>query len=293
MTFAYVVSGFTLVSEQPLPFLVPATTGAVPDIEVRFASVPEGEEPYRVIAPDCVDLIRPGVLRVRVEQGRRMTVDAAAGTQAGEIQTYLFGPAFAALLYQRGLMPLHAAGVRVRDGDAVAIAGASRAGKSTTAWTLLQAGHSLLSDDQIVFDPHTGLAQAGFPAMKLWRATLAHFGQAPDAAPPVMQGIDKFHMAADGVFDTTPARLRAVCVLLPDPAVGAPGLVRLGVPEAVATLGLVAHHAYLADAMGRRALVFRSAAALAARVPVFLLRRPVDLGQLDGVVACVREAAGR
>lgn len=295
MTFAYAVNGFTLVCERPLPFLVPAPEGRTPDIELRFAPVPEadaGIEHYRVLGPRCVDLFRPGALRVRVEAGCRMIVDPAEGVTAGEIHTYVFGPAFAALLYQRGRMPLHAAAVRLGPGEAVAIGGASGAGKSTTTRALLRAGHTLLCDDQIAVDPQTGMAPAGFPATKLWDSALAHFGETPGDAPLVVKGMNKYHVAVPGAFATSAARLRALCILAPEDDVPVPTLTRLSVPEAVVALGYMAHHSYLAAAMGQKAAVFRACAALAGCIPIYLLRRPVDLGQIDAVVERVLEAAG-
>lgn len=295
MSLFYRLGGLTLACDRPFLYLPPAPPDATPDVTLTCAPVPEQEGvvrgAFRVISPDCVDLVCPGVLRVRVEQGCRLTLDVAEGASEGAIQTYLFGPAFAALLYQRGIPPLHAAVLRVGEG-AVAVGGQSRAGKSTTAWALIEAGHALLCDDQAVIDPHTGMVEAGFPSLKLWQTSLAHFGGTLAAGPPVVEGLDKYHVRAPGDFDPRPAPLRAICILSIDAAASAPGLIRLSGPEAVAALGTLAHHGYLGDVIGRRLDIFRFGAALAAQVPVFVLTRPTDLGQLPNVVALVRKAAG-
>lgn len=296
MSLFYRVGGLTLASDRPFVFLPPAPPDAVPDVTLTCAPVPPRDGTVRgaftIISPDCVDLVCPGVMRVRVEQGCRLTLDVEEGASEGTIQTYLVGPAFAALLYQRGIPPLHAAVVRLEGDGAVAIGGQSRAGKSTTAWALMQAGHALLCDDQAVIDPRTAMVEAGFPALKLWQQSLSHFGRGPNAGARVAEGMDKFHVSAPGPFDMRPAHLRAICILTKADGVCAPELTRLSVAEAVAALGTLAHHGYLGDGIGRRLDIFRFGAALAGHVPVFVLTRPADLGQLDAVVARVREAAG-
>jgi hypothetical protein len=84
-----------------------------------------------------------------------------------------------------------------------------------------------------------------------------------------------------------------VCILAPRAGSAPPCLERLCVPEAVMALGGLSHHAYVADAMGRRRAIFHLAADLAGRVPVFLLHRPDDLASLAEVVERVLEAAGQ
>lgn len=295
MSFLYRVSGLRIASDRRFALLagVPDDGGA-PDVTIRFAPVPEEEGRacghFRILGPGRLDLAIPDVVRVRIAGGREMTVDMAPGAAEGALQTYLFGPAFAALLYQRGQIPLHAGAVRLDGEGAVAVAGHSRAGKSTTTRALMRAGHALFCDDQLVVDAATGLAQAGFPALKLWGGALAHFGEEIGARAQVAQGVDKYHVAAPGGFDLSPARLRAVCILAPDAEIRAPSLSRMPVPEAVAALGMLAHHAYVADAIGRRGDLFRFSAALAGRVPVYLLSRPDDLAGLDLVIDRVREA---
>ena len=294
MSFIYRVSGLRIASDRRFPLLAATHDGAVPDVTIRFAQVPleDGRTcgHFRILGPGRVDLAIPGVLTARIAGGCEMTVDVVPGAAEGALQTYLFGPAFAALLYQRGQIPLHAGAVRIDGDGAVAVAGHSRAGKSTTTRALMRAGHALLCDDQLVVDAATGRAQAGFPALKLWGGALAHFGEDRGAGEPVVEGIDKYHVAASDGFDLSPAMLRAVCILAPDADVQAPQLSRLPAPEAVAALGMLAHHSYVADAIGRRGDLFRFTAALAARVPVFLLRRPDDLAGLDRVIDRVREA---
>lgn len=294
----YRVAGLRIASERPLDHLPPSDrAGPSPDVHIAFA--PLAARPGRVAgafevhSPDSADLVIPGRLRIRVSGGRALTVDAALDVPPAEILTFLFGPAFAALLHQRGTPPLHAGAVALA-GGAVAVAGASGTGKSTTVRALLRAGARLLTDDQMVIEPPADRVAPGIAAVKLWQAAAAHFDDPARDSDRVAAGRDKFHLGiASGQMARAPAPLRAVCILAPRAGCAPPCLERLCVPEAVMALGGLSHHAYVADAMGRRRAIFHLAADLAGRVPVFLLHRPDDLASLDEVAERVLEAAGQ
>lgn len=297
MNWSYRVSGLTLCAARPLPYLNGVDGAGTPDVQIDFAPVPARPAPktsglFHIHAPGLVDLVVPERLTIRIADGRHMTVAAAQSLEMGELQTLLFGPAFAVLLHQRGSPPLHAGAVRVGDG-AVAIAGHSGAGKSTTVRALVRRGCRLLCDDQLVVEAGTGMAHAGFPAVKLWDKAAAFFGEAVEAARRVRPGLDKFHLDAAEAFAPQAAPLRVICVLLPDPAAARPTAERLSGPQAVMALGGLCHYGQTAAALGMRPAIFRWAAALAARVPVYLLRRPDDLVGIEEVAGLVEILAHR
>ncbi len=295
---SYRVSGLTLRSARPLPYLtaLPDRAG-VPDVLIDFAPLPPLSQVrtvglFRLHAGDVVDLVVSDALAIRISQGGRMTVDAGEGVPSGDLQTFLFGPAFAVLLHQRGQPPLHAGAVRIGDG-VIAVAGHSGAGKSTLVRALMRRHHLLFSDDQMVVEAATGLAHAGMPAMKLWGKSAALFGQATEGAPRVRADLDKYHFDAAASFAGQSAPLRLICVLCADPLLTHPNAVRLAAAEAVATLGQFSHYGFVADAMGGRPAIFRWAAMLAGRTPVYLVRRPDDLARLDDLADLVLDLAAR
>lgn len=292
----YRVGGLRLASERPLPLLRPLATACdTPEVHIRFARLaplagaPAGA--FQVHSADCVDLVIRERLRIRISNGDSLVVDAAKDVRAAELQTYLFGPAFAALLHQRGAAPLHAGAVSI-DGAAVAVAGASGMGKSTTIRALLRAGCRFLTDDQLVLDADSGRVEPGVPSLKLWRAATVHFSDAADDSARVADGLDKFHVPLAQASPVSPSPLRAICILARDPDAPTPRLERLPAQQAVMALGGLAHHAYVADAMGRRAAIFHQAARLADRLAVFILRRPDDLAAIGRVADLVMAAAG-
>ena len=81
-----------------------------------------------------------------IRDGRQIRVWPAAETKQKDIEIFLFGPAWASLCHQRGMLPLHASAI-VTGAGITAFAGRSGAGKSTTAALLNSLGYELISDD--------------------------------------------------------------------------------------------------------------------------------------------------
>ena len=88
---------------------------------------------------------------------------------------------FAALLLQRGLLPLHGCAIEV-DGGAAVFVGRSGCGKSTLAGALRQRGYRVLADDICVISFSAAgepMVLAAFPQLKLWADALKNLGEEP------------------------------------------------------------------------------------------------------------------
>jgi hypothetical protein len=81
-----------------------------------------------------------------IRKGRQIRVWPTAGAKQKDIEIFLFGPVWATLCHQRGVLPLHASAIATKRGI-TALAGHSGAGKSTVAATLSSLGYELLADD--------------------------------------------------------------------------------------------------------------------------------------------------
>ncbi len=99
---------------------------------------------------------------------RSVTVYWSSALPFSDVEAYFVGLVMACLLRQRGVLCLHAS-VVARNGRCIAILGKKRAGKSTTAAALVQAGWQLLADDvaAVTFDGEAFHIQAGYPRMRL------------------------------------------------------------------------------------------------------------------------------
>jgi hypothetical protein len=95
---------------------------------------------------ECSLIRIEGVADFEIAAGRQIRVWPLAGATQKDVEIFLFGPAWATLCHQRGILPLHASAIVTRMGIA-AFAGHSGAGKSTTAALLNSLGYELIADD--------------------------------------------------------------------------------------------------------------------------------------------------
>lgn len=175
---AYRCYGLALLSEIPLPELVPGDPEREPDsAAIRILNRPVPPEglpdsgrqlgPYLWANQDELWLRVPGVARYWVRNGQEILIDAEAGVDEDSVRVFLLGSALGALLFQRGLLVLHGNAIRVGDQCLVCV-GPSGAGKSTLAAGFLKRGYGILADDVVPVDSECR-ALPGFPRIKLWR----------------------------------------------------------------------------------------------------------------------------
>jgi hypothetical protein len=151
MNYCYSAYGLTTTFPVFCPALPPAT-GAV-ELTCAFGRVPNGLEEARAAgvgweATPQRFLFRDGggAGQFLVEGGTRITLELGAADHAERLNYLLSHVALPAALRQRGWVVLHAAAA----GDAVgaiAVAGPSAVGKSTTLAGLIERGWAMLADD--------------------------------------------------------------------------------------------------------------------------------------------------
>lgn len=233
------------------------------------------------------ELVAEGI-RYRVSDGRRIAIDAPGDAGDNDIRLWLTGSAMAILLFQRGLMPIHANLVRLPSGGVAAFAGDSGAGKSTLAAALDRAGFEVLGDDlcAVALDGdgrpqvHEGLAR-----VKLWRDALERAGGAAGAVEPVATGLDKFHVATrrrGAVGRREPMALERVYLLDRRASASEPVILPVGGAEAAS---IVLDNAFRWE-MGQAMLAdeqwqFERGLAIARHATIARFRRTFDLGDFD------------
>lgn len=198
--YYYQAFGLTITSALPCPELLPAEGAA--EVNISFGAVPDSLEGiqqqgvcYQVNSESFLLRLK-GIARYLVTAGGRIIIERAPGAQDNEVRLFLLGSAFAALLQQRGLLPLHGCAVEV-DGGAAVFLGPSGCGKSTLAGALRQRGYRVLADDvcAISFSP-TGnlLVQSAYPQLKLWADAVKFLGQNAEDLPRVRAELEKYLM---------------------------------------------------------------------------------------------------
>lgn len=154
---AYWAYGLTIHADMLCPELPPHPHPASdPDVVIRVldreatALCPLPDRHYQV-QPGHFRLDVPGVARYSVEGGKRILIEPMADATPERIRLFLLGSTMGALLYQRGLYPLHGSAVETPWG-AMIFVGVQGAGKSTLAAEFHRQGYRLLSDDVCVVE---------------------------------------------------------------------------------------------------------------------------------------------
>ena len=179
--YYYWAYGLTIRSEMEFPELLPLRESTFHNIELLCGVAPEHNQESLndikksiYISSDAYKLILPDVATYWAENGSCIIIQPALLADMSKVRLFCLSNVFAAILYQRGIIPIHAAGLKVND-RMVLICGHSGAGKSTLIGALKSRGFSLFSDDVCV--PETNLSDqilmySSYPMMKFWEETI-------------------------------------------------------------------------------------------------------------------------
>lgn len=186
-----------------------------PDVTIRLlppepAALDTLENGYFEVQPGIFRLAVPGVAQYRVEEGCRILIVPLPDVPMEKVRLFLLGSAMGALLYQRGLFPLHGSAVETPWG-AMIFVGAQGAGKSTLAAEFHRKGYRLLSDDVCAVAP-TAQGLMILPALAQLRLCADAFERlgAPQGAH---FDVDKFMVPMGSGYCPDPVPLRAIHVL--------------------------------------------------------------------------------
>lgn len=208
--------GLGIDSEIPLPELGSRTPGCVVDVTIRRGRL-AGPPPTATAlplglwrGPGVIGLDVAGTASYQVRDGSEIVVDEDPDADPLAVRLFLLGTAMGALMMQRGHLVLHGNAFRVGDACAVVV-GRSGAGKSTLAAELQRRGHDVLADDVVPVDAD-GMAQPGYPRIKLWDDAVARLGLDSADLERVATSVDKFQLPIVRRW-TDPLPLRWVYVL--------------------------------------------------------------------------------
>jgi hypothetical protein len=281
---AYVLCGWLTLSDVPLTSIPESRgdkTGA--DVCIRLSS---GRSPIPKEAGNYVfqhsterSLIRiEGVGDFEVCNGRDVRVWPAPGVNGTKknIEIFVFGPVWATLCHQRGMLPLHASAIATSRGIA-AFAGHSGAGKSTTSALLSSLQYELVTDDILPISFNRDSVPGAWPylrRLKLRGDAISHLALVPTER--VSETIDKeksFVRPRLGASDRW-NKLDRVYVLDFDPNVSSVSIDRISGAEAVRALVDQTYHFHFISSSGRFGDHLAICAKLASQIGVYRLRRP-------------------
>ena len=297
----YYVHGLTIESARPLPELLVADAGRVPDVIVSFDERPaiakfdrapwfSSDHRYRDGRPELLAFHRHGGRWLEFAYadgttfdvdaaGHRIFVNAPSHLPFDGVCEYLLGPILGIVMRLRGIVCLHASAVSV-DGRALAFMGPAGAGKSTLAAAFARAGIGVLSDDTVALALSTPgwCATPAYPRVRLWPDVVEALSVPVQLA--IEQGTrHQLDLLPINRYVATPTPLSAIYAIEFDDSVDGVFVEPVS-PDAA--LPLVSAHTFANRVLTRELRVqeFHALVDLVATVPVRRLRRPRNLDAL-------------
>jgi len=170
--YSYTAYGLGIYSELPLPELNAAIVKK--DIVVQIRKLENNSlttiynQPYLKINPNEIILSIEEAGTFVIREGTVINVSPAPNVEDALLRRYIIGTVMALLLYQRGLLVLHASSLNI-NGSAVAFLGNPGSGKSSIAAALHKNGHEIITDDVSAIDFKGEIIKVfpGYPQIKL------------------------------------------------------------------------------------------------------------------------------
>lgn len=292
---AYSVYGLHIHSEIACPELsLDPGPARNPDVTIRLLPAVSGGEQFPAesdyeVRPGLFHLAVKGVGRYRVEQGIRITVEPVAGASADEVRLYLMGSVMGALLYQRGLFPLHGSAVETQWGVMIFV-GAQGVGKSTLAARFYRRGYRLLSDDVCALSVRDGRLHA-LPALSQFRLCADAFERI-DSPREAYFNVDKFVIPLGNRYCPHAAPLGAIHVLV-DQEEGEPRFELLRGFDRVQNLLENLYRPHYLKGQETQGDLLRMAGQIAQQAPVARVARQRDAGEIDALIDFLEAAWAR
>lgn len=283
---------------MPLPELV--ASDRKPEVWIRRGPVGEwqGEatiryaERFRIRGQEWMIRFKALPFAALIRDGKSIQFQANSAQDA-VAALHILGSCTGALLFQRGLVPLHGNTTTTSTLQGAAMfVGKIGAGKSATTMAMLRRGHRLVADDisAVSFETAkpaaTPLVMPGFPRLKLWRASLDYFGCDPAEFQHLRPGLDKFHVPVGDRFCDQPQPLRAIYILQPGDAPG----VRIRTLSGLAKLEALRPHLYklrFPDAIHNFPPLMGKLCQLVDTVSVNIVERPREGNTIEAVADAI------
>jgi hypothetical protein len=224
-----------------------------------------------------------------VQNGRQIMVMPAPGASEQMIRFYLVGTIMAILLYQRGLLVLHASAVEMQ-GGAVAFLGVSGAGKSSTIATLQAHGHRMIADDVAAVDWQRAnpVMFPGFPQVKLSAEMATALGHNFEQLLPLHPDEEKRGYRITQAFPRSPLPIHRLYVLADAPTMSIEPL-----PPQAAAIELVRHSRPTTLFHSGGISHFLQCTQLAKQITVYRLNRPRSLALLPDLAQFIERDVTR
>ncbi|HEC61985.1 MAG TPA: hypothetical protein ENI27_06985 [bacterium] len=287
--YSYFAYGLGIHSDLPLPELI--SSKVENDVVIHVGSLdsipPEalGNQPFLKVHQKEAILSLGYVGTFIVRSGREITIIPFPDADIRLIQRYLVGIIMGIVLYQRGLLVLHASAINIL-GSAVALLGCKGSGKSSLAAALYKRKHDLIVDDITAVEMNNGLVKVfpGFPQIKLSVEAADAIGCDPNS----LRSLDKFETKQsyrlEKGFVKVPMPLSRIYLLSAETDFQFTRLT----PQA-AVIELVRHSYPTRWVLPGDAAHFQQCIKLANEVPIYRINRPFPISKLSEWAQLIEE----
>lgn len=216
--YQYCAFGLKIASEIPIPELQPCPETTDVDVNINMGKVPkdikdaiESRANYQAGKNQLLFHMK-NVGSYYIENGDQIIIEPDPNGEVKAIRLFLLGSAMGAVLFQKGIFPIHGSAVAANE-SCIIITGNQGVGKSTLAAAFKGKGYEILTDDvaAVSYD-REGIpwVYPSYPQQKLWRDSLETMGNEVSSLSNIYGRIDKYAVTIQDNFCRTPKRLAGI-----------------------------------------------------------------------------------
>lgn len=282
--FSYSAFGLKVLSDINCD---PCPRGSTPaDVVFRFGEVAgQLEHPH---SGAMLGQASPGYFLLKIDQiaqylvteGTRIVIECAPAASEDTVRLILLGSPVAALLHQRGVLPLHASAIVTPKG-AVIFAGSSGCGKSTLACVFQLRGYPVLADEVCpVTAGNESFVLPAVPTLMLWADALEHLGLKHNELKRARPEIHKYLLPLGDSFQLTPIPLYKIYILEPASTAGM-GIIPISGLDSVKALSAVTYRPNLVRGMHLSRQHFNQITTVAAQTPMARVSHTAEISRIQ------------
>ena len=289
--FNYYAFGLTVKSELYFPELLIFEFKGESEIYIKIGQVPhlsyldnDLKENNLIVNSQEFFLDLPDIGKYYASKGKIIIIEPAQNCDLSVLRLFCLSNVFAALLYQRGILPIHSAGVIVNS-SLVMICGKSGSGKSTLLASLLSRGFSIFSDDVCVpfLYKDQVLVSSSYPVMKFWEETIKRISSLGEPDVQLRPDLKKYGYYFHKFFSKSPVKPEYVFFLEKLDDIEQTSIREVKGYELFQYLESNAYRGEFLNAIDLRKEHFNLFSKLASQVKAYLISRPVASDSIEHV----------
>jgi DNA-dependent RNA polymerase auxiliary subunit epsilon len=230
----------------------------------------------------------PHIASYYIAQGKYITVAPDKSANWEEMLLHLYSNGFAAILYQRNIIPYHVSGIFVNATQVLLFAAPSGTGKSTIALMLRQQGYPTFTDDTAILSVNgtSCWAKASYPMIRLWQQTFEQQSQFIEGDKQrVFSDLDKYGFSFHEQFKHTDAEVVGIVFL--ETAGTTIHIEALSKSACMQLLGQNIYRVEWINALKKQKLKFEQITQLAAVLPAWKATRPEHIATFDSFTSAI------